>query len=843
MQISLNWLNDYVDLTGLKTEEVSAAFTSIGLEIEGTEAKAAFSSDVVVGKVLSAVKHPNADTLRCCKVDVGDGAEPLEIVCGAPNAREGLFVAVAKVGAVLPGDFKIKKSKIRGENSSGMLCSADELGISKDAEGIIELKDGSPLGVSVGKLLGLEDAILTVNVTPNRADCLGYIGLARDLAAKLKRPLKEPKSAPKKSETLTTATQVEVRVADSELCPRFVALYVKNVGVVPSPAWMQKRLEASGQRPINLVVDATNYALLEFGQPVHAYDERKIRGKVIEVRSATAGETLTTLDGAKRVLEEGDLVIADAEGAIGLAGIMGGADSEVKSDTKNVIIEVAAFAPRRIRKTARRLSLHTEASHRFERGIDIERLSTVAFRVAQLIADHAPEVEIAKEAIDCAPVERTPRPVALRLEQAQRLLALPKLTRDEAVEILTGLQFRLLDETVAGRMVFEVPSWRGDVEREVDLIEEIARLYGFDKIPMSLPVMSIRPNVEDEFIEFQEKARLALAATGYRETISFPFLGEDALSALGLGEGHPLRPTVQLANPLQETVPWMRTFLVPNLLGALLANRRHGARGARLFEAGRGYFDFAAKPVDAAQFPTWKHLARPARHIGPRARQDQGRLTERHWLAAVLDQPYREKSWDAPNEARAAFYHGKAALQSLLKAFAIEGAQMARPGAADFPFLHPGAAAVLSLGGRTAGYVGELHPRAAAALGFGEAVPVVLEVDLEILFDVRGKGLKVSSEIRRFPPVTRDLAILVDRALTHEAVTKAIKQFKKKKNLRDAALFDVFAESDKLPAGKKSLAYAFSFQSNERTLIDQEVEQEMEALVAWLGESCGAVRR
>lgn len=854
MKITLSWLNDYVDVSDLTPAQVAQAFTDIGLEIEGMKSLASVSPEVVVGKVVTAEKHPNADTLRVCKVDIGAG-EPLDIVCGAPNARAGIHVCVATVGAVLPGDFKIKKSKIRGETSNGMLCSGQELGLSSDHDGIIELKEptgGFKLGLGVGKMLGLDDTILEVNVTPNRGDCLGYLGLARDLAAKLKRPLKSPLDVhadrPARSRDTATEGSVAVRIADPDLCPRFVALAVKGVSTVPSPAWMQKRLDAAGMRPINIVVDATNYAMLEYGQPVHAYDERQIRGKVIEVRPAVAGETLKTLDGQERQLAEGDILICDANGPIGLAGIMGGADSEVKADTKNIIIEVASFLPSRIRKAARRLSLHTEASHRFERGTDPLALADVALRVAELIlrglseAKAAP-AKIAFDQIDVRPVQLSQRVVALRLTQAQQFLALPKLTKDEAAGLLTALKFEMLDSTAEGRMVFRVPSWRNDIDREADLIEEIARLTGFDKIPFQLPVMNIRPNIEDPFIEFQEDVRRALAASGLHETVSFPFVAASDLAALELVPGHPLHPTLSLKNPMSEQFSLLRASLIPNLLRALQGNRRRGDSGAKLFECGRGYFDFVQKPLDLVQYPQWKNLTRMGRHLGVKARADAHRPNERNIVAAVLDQPFRAKSWNAAEE-RTGFFHGKAVVQTLIQAFAIAGVQFQKPQASDLPFLHPGAAAAVFAGGKLIGYVGELHPRAAAALDFGaDKAPIVMELDLEELFNNRGKGLKVDTVVKKFPAITRDLAILVDRDTAHEKVLQAIKQFKRKKHLVSSALFDMFDQADKLPAGKKSLAYAFSFQSPERSLTDPEVEQEMEALVSWLGESVGAQRR
>jgi phenylalanyl-tRNA synthetase beta chain len=357
MRVSLRWLQDYIDLKDMSVLELSATLTQLGLEVEGVETIQPLTGPVVVGQIKKAVQHPNADKLRLCDVDVGE-SEPLQIVCGAPNARDGLKVVVARVGSILPRDFKIKDSKIRGEASFGMLCSEQELGLSESHDGIIELPESAPIGAFIPDYLQLNDTVIEIGLTPNRSDCLGMIGLARDLAAKLDRPLKLPLlDAKRVTESLDSAAHVQVAIADPEACQRFVALYVRGVGVVPSPLWMQRRLQHAGMRPINLIVDATNYAMLENGQPVHAYDERDVKNRMIEVRRARAGETLITLDGHERTLIPTDIVIADAKNAIGLAGIMGGQNSEVKADTQNIIIEAAHFNASLIRKTAKRFAL------------------------------------------------------------------------------------------------------------------------------------------------------------------------------------------------------------------------------------------------------------------------------------------------------------------------------------------------------------------------------------------------------------------------------------------------------------------------------------------------------
>lgn len=847
MLVSLSWLSDYVDLKGLSPEAVAAALTDGGLEVENIQKESAFSDDLVVGHILSAARHPNADSLQICSVDVGE-AEPLAIVCGAPNARTGLKVAVAKIGAVLPGDFKIKKSKIRGETSCGMLCSEKELGLSPSHDGIIELSDDSTIGMGISQALGLGDTVLELKITPNRADCLGIIGVARDLAARLKRPLKTHAPVVTRSPDLSSSSHLQVTIDSEEGCGRFVALKVDGVRVIPSPAWMQKRLTAAGMRPINLIVDATNYAMLEYSQPVHAYDVRFLRGEALRVGVAKQGETLVTLDGHSRLLEDGDLLICDGEGPVGLAGIMGGQNSEVRDDTQAIVVEVATFSPRQVRRTARRLGLITEASHRFERGTDRAALPTVALRVAELIVRGTQEAgvdasaralpRVAKDLIDVGGARLVePRLIAVRLAHTRQFLGITGLSRNTVIEILTSLAFRFVDGTDE-RLVFEIPSFRQDIEREVDVIEEVGRIYGLDKIPYQMPVMSIRPNHEDPFIDFQESVRLVLAEASLRETVTFPFSSGAEYQALGLSETHPLWPKLSLKNPLSESHGLMQTTLIPGLLRAALSNRRRGEKGVRLFECGRGYF---ASPVTASDAPLWRGLGRPGRHIAHRARGEAGRPRERHWVAGVLDQPWTPKRWDCA-ETPTSFFHGKGILEGLLKAFGIGPVSYVRPHSEDVPFLHPGAAALVMVSSKAVGFVGELHPRAATNLELGPDAPIVFELDLEALFDAKGLGVSYDHALHRFPPVARDLALLCEKSATFEDFTKAVTSFPKKKYLDRFELFDLYT-GDNLPSGKKSMAFTVHFQAAEKTLTDQEVEPELTALVSWLESAIGATRR
>jgi phenylalanyl-tRNA synthetase beta chain len=843
MRVSLNWLNEYIRLDDLSAEQVAEHLTDLGLEVEAIESATSIPDEVVVAKVVSAEPHPNADALKLCQVDCGE-AEPVQIVCGAPNARPGISVALARVGAKLPGDFKIKKSKIRGEVSFGMMCSEQELGLGEGHDGIIEISGDHPLGSPASKALGVADATFEIGLTPNRADCLGVIGIARDLSAKLGRPITYPTATPDLTGSLDTSKHVKVEIEDKEGCSRFVALYIDNVSTVASPKWMQQRLESFGMRPINLIVDVTNYAMAEYGQPIHAYDTNDIHDKVIKVRRAKAGEKLTTLDQQERILNEDDLLICDGKGPTGLAGVMGGLDSEVKGNTKSIVVEVAYFAPKLVRKTARRMGLHTEASHRFERGVNISMTDKVALRVGELLQICSKELGVEPPKVAATPIDLYPDPVGpsvitLRLSRTRQLLAMPRLNKETIVKHLEALELTLLDQNEE-RMVFEVPLHRVDIEREVDLIEEVGRLEGFDKIPYQLPNMNIRPTMEDPFVQFQDDVRVHMAGLGFRETISFPFLSSSDFQKLGIEAGHPLAPSVVLANPISEDQGAMQTTLVANLLKAALGNRRHGNKGVRLFECGRAYHNSSVE-IDGDTYPSWKKLNRQGRHLSVRARDDKNRPIERHLLAGILDQPLKEKSWDT-DEIPASFFHGKETLLNLGRAFGIQ-LDCEPIDAKDFPFLHPSASAQIKKGPNLIGYMGELHPLAADSIGFGaDQTPVVFEVDLEQLFNLKSKARKYATVMNKFPPATRDLAFIVDANKKHQDFENAIGKFKKKRYLNRYNLFDVY-EGENVPEGKKSMAYKFYFQSSERTLTDKEVESEIGLLINWLGDTIDATQR
>jgi phenylalanyl-tRNA synthetase beta chain len=847
MLISLEWLGEYIDLKKRSPEEIMTTLTDLGLEVDGVEKKLPLPAGLVVGEIIAAIKHPTADTLQICTVDIGQAA-PLTIVCGAANARVGLKAAVAQIGAILPGNFEIKPAKIRGQASEGMMCSQKELKLSDQDAGLWELDPALKCGVPIASIIRTDDVVLEVSLTPNRADCLSYIGIARDLGARLGEPLKLPKKEKIEFAADGTDKHVTVKISESEVCGRFCALYVDNLKAISSPVWMQRRLEASGMRPINVIVDVTNYVLLEYGQPIHAYDSRYLADNKLEVRTALVTDILTTLDGQEMKLKPRDILICDGKQPIGLAGIMGGQNTEIKDDTTAIVIEVAEFNPLQVRRTSKRLGLHTEASHRFERGIDIENLPTVAMRVGELLVRTARELgisapKVAKTAIDVYPHPRPKISVALRLKRIRKMLGLPTLSLETCTNQLKSLGFTLLDGT-AERVLFEVPSWRQDISREVDLIEEIARLEGYDKIPYEMPSMSIAPTPENPVIAFIDALKIALAGMGIAEAITFPFTSRLAAKKLGIGEGHPLLPSLRLANPLSEEMNYMQTTLVSGLVDAVCNNRKQGCSGSRLFEMGRGYFDFKNNPFDKKFHPAFAAYDRPSAHYSERAQKEANRPIERQFVAGIFDWPFSQKSWNQ-EEVGISFFHGKEIVLGLCKSFGIPQAAIVfeRPNPADLPFCHPGASAVLKIQDKILGWIGELHPQAAVEHDFAaDKVPCLFELDVDILFEASLQKLPVTSTLSKFPPVTRDIALLADRKVSHEDFERCFQAFPKKTNLRRFDLFDVYS-GDKVQAGHQSYAYTLAFQSNEKTLTDKEVDTEVAQLLEWTKKSLNATQR
>ena len=780
MQFSEQWLRTFVD-PQLDSDALGHLLTMAGLEVEEAEPAAPAFSGVVVASIVEAEKHPNADKLKLCKVDAG-GGELLQIVCGAPNAAAGMKVPCARVGAVLPGGFAIKAAKLRGVESFGMLCSARELGLSEDHGGLYALPEDAPVGCDIRDYLGLDDTLFTIKLTPNRADCLSLEGVAREVAA-------ITGSALRKTEVAPVAPSHDGRraiVLDApEACPRYCGRILRGVDAkAPTPDWMVTRLARSGIRAISALVDVTNYVMLELGQPLHAFDNTKLQG-AIHVRYPREGEQVLLLNEQTVMPAADTLLIADEARALALAGIMGGEDSGITLDTSEVFLESAFFAPDAIAGRARAYGFGSDASHRFERGVDFELPRRALERATQLIIDicggEAGPVEEALAA-DKLPARQ---PVRLRTARARRVLGID--LDDAAIQSL--LERVHLDVRRDGEdFVVTPPSWRFDIEIEVDLVEELARLHGYDNIPAVAPQGGLMMLPSTEHARPVWAARHLLAARGYQEVVNFAFV-EEAWERDFCANEDPIR----LANPIASQLSVMRSSLIAGLVDTMATNRKRQTERVRVFEVAR-VFERKADGEPVAGFH------QPLRIAGLAA-------------GSVLPEQWGERSRTVD------FYDVKADVEALIAPRSLNFVRLSHPA------LHPGRAASVSLDGRVIGIIGELHPVWVQRYDLGTA-PVVFELELDA---VLGARMPAYSEISRMPAVVRDLALVLGTDVTAERVIDALRQAAPAV-VREITLFDVY-QGKGIEPDRKSLAFRVSMQDTQRTLEDAEVDAVMAGLV------------
>ncbi|MFI0942039.1 phenylalanine--tRNA ligase subunit beta [Streptomyces sp. NPDC021020] len=815
MRVPLSWLREYVDLpAGATGRDVQAKLISAGLEVETVDQLGAgIKGPLVVGQVLTVEELEGfKKPIRFCTVDVGDAngsGEPQEIVCGARNFAVGDRVVVILPGGVLPGDFQIAARKTYGKVSHGMICSARELGMGDDHDGIIVLPPGAPApGTDAIELLELVDEVLDIAVTPDRGYCLSMRGVAREAAIAYGVPLRDPALIDVPAHN---GAGYPVAVADPEGCDRFTARTV--TGIDPealSPIWLQRRLQKVGMRPISLTVDIANYVMFELGQPLHTYDRARVRG-TIGVRRATPGEQLTTLDGAERTLDAEDLVITDDSGPIGLAGVMGGADTEIADGgSADVVIEAAHFAPIPIARTSRRHKLGSEASRRFERGTDPLATSAAAQRTVDLLvllAGGTAEPGVTEIA---APV--APRTIAMRADHPDKVAG----TDYGRETVVRRLQEIGCDVTGSDELAVTVPSWRPDLNYINDLAEEVIRLEGFENLPSTLPQPPAGRGLTPGQL-LRRRVGRALAGAGYVEALSYPFLSSDVLDQLGLDADDDRRRTVRLANPLDDTEPLLRTTLLPGLLGTLRRNHGRGAHDLALFETGLVFL--------------------PAEHqaLPPRLPVDR-RPTDEEIAALVAplpDQPHRVGAVLAGAREQAGWW-GEA--QPATWADAVEAARtVAREAgvrltvrAGQYAPFHPGRCAVLLAGEQVVGYAGELHPRVTKAFGVPERT-CAMEIDLDLVVAAGGEtatGPRVST----FPVATQDVALVVDADVPAAEVEAALRAGAGEL-LESVRLFDIFTGAQ-IGEGRKSLAYALRFRAPDRTLTAEEASAARDAAIA-----------
>lgn len=810
MRISLNWLSDYVELPAV--DELARRLTAVGFEVEAIEHAGAGLAGVVAARILASEPHANAEKLSVTRVDAGQ-AEPLQIVCGAKNYAVGDVVPLATVGTTLPGGTRIARAKLRGVESFGMLCSARELGLAEDASGLLILDPGIAPGTPIAKALGLEDTFFEVNVTPNRPDALSHVGMAREVAAALGKKVKSP--APKLVEMGGPAPDaVKVRIEAPELCARYAARIVEGVKIGPSPAWLARRLEGCGIRSISNVVDATNFVLLELGHPLHAFDLDKVAGGEIVVRTARPGEKIVTLDGKERALEPDDLLVADRDRGSAIAGVMGGAVSEISAGTTRVLVESAWFHPSAIRRTSRRQGLKSEASYRFERGADAGMVIPALDRCAALIAELAGGT-IRRGIVDAHARPAKPPEVRLRWSRPGQLLGLD-VPKEEAARILGGLGFEARSIDGEGA-TFVVPSWRVDVAIEEDLVEEIARTKGYDAIPETLPANGVEMPAEPAESQVLARIRAALEAVGFSEAVNFSFVAEKDLAPFGTevyaGDGTRAIPAIRLQNPISADLSVMRTTLVPSLLKNAANDRRQRVEDVRVYELARTYAPrVATSALDA-----------PA--------------TEAFQLAGVLLGRRHPAGWATSGDP-IDFHDAKATVTAVLEALGISGVRWS---AGADTWLHPRASAKVEIGEGDArevlGVVGELHPRAAAAFELPRGV-----FAFELCVDGLARHARIVpryAPIPRLPAVLRDLAVIVAEDVQAEAVLAAVRE---EPLVEDAALFDVY-RGQPIPAGRKNLALAIRYRASDRTLTDADADAAHARIVTRLAERLGAELR
>ncbi|WP_102345331.1 phenylalanine--tRNA ligase subunit beta [Bacillus sp. Marseille-P3661] len=807
MLVSYNWLKEYVDINNVTAEELADKITKSGIEVETVEDLSKGIQGIVVGHVLECEKHPEADKLNICKVDIGEG-EPQQIICGAPNVAAGQKVVVAKIGAVLPGNFKIKKAKLRGETSNGMICSLQELGVEaklvakETATGIFVFPSDVEVGKDALEYLNLNDKVLELSLTPNRSDALSMLGVAYEVAAILGRDVKLPQ--PSVEETSEkTEDNIKITVDAKEDNPYYAARIVKGVKIAPSPLWLQTRLMAAGIRPISNVVDITNYILLEYGQPLHAFDYDRLGSKEIVVRRANNGEKIVTLDDQERTLTDEHLVITNGKEPIALAGVMGGANSEVHGDTVNVLIESAVFDGQTIRKASKDHGLRSEASTRYEKGVDPLRAHAAANRAASLIVELAGG-EVLEGMIEVDHLDRSPVTVEVTTDRINSVLG-TSITSDEVAQIFTRLQFQYKEDN--GRFTITAPSRRRDIVIPEDLIEEVARLYGYDNIPTTLPIMDATPGKLSDYQAKRRKVRKYLEGASLYEAVTYSLTSAGKASKFEdeLVNAKPIR----LSMPMSEERSTLRLSLVPHLLEVIAHNHARQIDNVSVFEIGKVYL---TEDTITTNLPR-----------------------ERENLAGAFTGLWHSHSWQGEKKA-VDFFVVKGVLEGLFAQLGLEKRITFEQGKKDS--LHPGRTAIVRLDGDYLGFVGQVHPEVQNELDLNPTI--VFELSLVKLLSADVSSIKYEA-IPRYPSISRDIALVVDEQMVAGNVQDVIRQAGGKL-LKDVSIFDLY-QGEHLEKGKKSLAFSLRYFDPEKTLTDEEVTKAHNNVLKAVEEQLGATLR
>ena len=818
MKVSLKWLRDYIDVK-LTAGELAESLTMAGLEVKSIQAIGGTWDNVVIGEVIALNPHPNADRLKLATVDLG--TEQVTTVCGAPNISLGQRVTFAHIGARLidphTGEaIVLEPAKIRGVVSEGMVCSEKELGISESHEGILVLPPEAPIGVPLGAYLG--DVILDLDVTPNRPDCLSVIGIAREIAALTGEPLRLPEIHYEETEK-SVDSFASVDIVDPDLCPRYCASLVTGIKIAPSPSWLQQRLNSCGMRPINNVVDVTNYVMLEYGQPLHAFDYHKLKGRQIIVRRAGNGETITTLDGSERALNPDILVIADKEEAVAVAGIMGGLNSEVTDKTDTILLESANFNQATIRRGCSHLQFQSEASIRFDKGLNSGLPLLPLKRATQLLLELAGG-RAAKGIIDVYPGKSEPKLISLTAREVKRLSGL-KVNIDEILKVLKALGFECQEGDSGSQILVSAPYWRSDIKCSADLVEEVVRIIGYERIPItrlnsSLPRQESGLSLPAQRSNLKEKLRNILAGFGFQEILTYSLVSLEKLQKLSPKLELKILP-LKVANPMTREQEYLRTSLRAGLLATLAHNQKFEQAGIRLFEIGKVFLP-QHPPVIASE--------------AKQSQEERELPQEREVLCAVLSGARAELSWQADKEPLD-FFDAKGMVENILNQLGLK----ASFDIGDDEILFPGRGANIIVEDDKVGIVGDLHPKVTQAFELSDTI-CLIEVDLEKLL-TKLTGIREYQSIPRFPSVSRDIALVVDEQVSYGRVEEIIQSFPLVTNV---TLFDLY-RGEQIAEGKKSFAIRIVYQSPSHTLTDEEVDKTQEQMLGRLHQELGATLR
>jgi len=800
MKFTLKWLNEYVSLDGLQPERIGDGLTMLGLEVDSLTDMAKGLDDIVTAKIVRVRPHPNADRLTVCDVDTGE--ETIQVVCGAPNAREGMMTALARPGVTLPDGLRIRKARVRGQESYGMLCSGRELGINDDHGGILEIPPGIEPGLALAPALGLDDVLVEIDLTPNRPDCASVVGVAREVAGFAGVRLRKPVDRAALPRLGAAHPDFGVEIREPELCPRYAARKLTGIRVGPSPQWMQQRLLAVGMRPINNIVDITNYVMLELGQPLHAFDFNRLAGGRIVVRCPGAAETtFTTLDNVDRPLEADMLMICDAERPVAVAGIMGGLESEVTDRTTEVLLESACFNPVSIRRTARRLNIASEASYRLERGIDPNGVDVALERAVGLMVELA-GARLVEGGVDLYPGKKPEQVLHLRVPRVCDLLGM-ELSSGRIAGHLESIEFGVAEHDGESMMI-TVPSFRVDIEREVDLVEEVARLVGYNNIPIKLPQIGMDYPQREALRILRRRAADNFIARGFTEAINYSFTAGRHCDRLGLAADDRRRMATKLRNPLSEDQDVMRTTLLPGLLENLRHNLNHQKPDVALFEIGKVFFQ-----LQEGELPQ-----------------------ERFQLCAVMS---GKRYPDAPplyfSACESDIFDVKGAAEALFSALAVTG----QAGPLEFspapskaePYIQRETELHIRDGGNRLGTIGAIDRQILKLFGIKQDV-YFLELDLNAVNDLP-RVEKVFRQLPRYPWVKRDIALVVPEDVPAGKLLSTIRELDVV-HVENTELFDVY-QGKPIEQGMKSVAISVTYRSSERTLDDETVDIVHEKIV------------